>query len=92
MTVHKQLLPKQHKVNINLVTQDKIICHCGSILWQEVVLAMKVPALIAGTPQDQLVLTKILQCTECKSIFKDHLPLMNEPKENNNEPTKILQP
>lgn len=83
MTINKQI-PQNHKVNIDLVQQKKITCECGNKFWQEVVLATKVPGIMVGGTQDQLVLVKILQCIDCKKIFPDHIHLV----ENNNLPSE----
>lgn len=79
----KKQIQHQHKVNIDLVSAKKIICECGSKLWTEVIICTKVPALMAGNTQDQLVMVKVLQCVECKKIMPEHLPFLNGESETN---------
>ena len=66
------------KVNVNLSTIPNVKCSCGCIFWKQVLLTKKVPGLMVGASQDQLVNVPVLLCNDCKNILPDHEILLNE--------------
>ena len=76
------------KMNVNIATIKNIFCKkriianddvfCGSILWDQVMIAKRVPALLTGSTHDTVVNVPILICHSCGTILPDHEILIKE--------------
>lgn len=79
---------QQQEVRLDLSETTPVICECGNLFFQEVVMIRKWSRFASGLPTDQNVPIPLMVCTECKKINDETLPpavkaLIENETENN---------
>ncbi len=68
-------MSNQVQVDLSKFPNEK--CSCGSVFFKQLMLIRKVPGLLIGSSQDQIVNVAVLVCDECNEVFKDNQALIN---------------
>lgn len=70
----KSLTPQQQNLNIDITKTVPYVCdnpECDNEVFMSVMKFRKVPKLLTGSTEDQLIPVTVFMCTSCGNIPKD---------------------
>ena len=75
-------------IQLNVKPEDMRDCNCegcGNEIWKEAIMVKVIPALLAGTPKDQVVPVQMIVCDSCGMTLPESLA-----KREEGEKSKII--
>lgn len=79
-------------MNLNIRPEDMKDCNCmgcGSEIWKEAIMIKIIPALLVGTPKDQVSPFQMIVCDKCGMSLPESLALA-EKAEKEEPASKII--
>ena len=70
-----------NQLSIKLLSQPTVTCECGSVFYSQKYVLKKIPALLIGAPEDQIVNIPVFVCDKCGKILPDDEKAITPPTE-----------
>jgi hypothetical protein len=70
----KSLNSQQQNINIDITKTVPLVCdntECGNDVFMSAMKFRKVPKLLAGSTEDQIIPVQVFMCTSCGNINKE---------------------
>lgn len=77
-----------NQLSIKLLSQPNVVCECGCMYFVQKQVLKKIPALLIGAPEDQIVNIPVFVCDKCGKILPDDEKILKQADSDEDEPQK----